>query len=161
MRFVHLGIHTEFSITESIVRIPDLVKAAVKDEMPALALTDLSNLHAAVKFYEACLKKGIKPVLGSVIRLNDAEHRATLLAMSNTGWRNLTEIVSRGFIEGQQLSIPCVQKEWILEQAEDLIVMLGQHSDVGKMLCSSNPQKAEPLLEAWIEKFGNRVYLAL
>lgn len=161
MRFVHLGIHTEFSITESIVRIPDLVKAAVKDDMPALALTDLSNLHAAVKFYEACLKKGIKPILGSVIRLNDAEHRATLLAMSSKGWRNLTEIVSRGFIEGQQLSIPCVQKEWILEQSEDLIVLLGQHSDVGKMLCSSNPQKAEPLLEAWIEKFGNRVYLAL
>jgi DNA polymerase-3 subunit alpha len=106
-------------------------------------------------------KKGIKPVLGSVIRLNDAEHRATLLAMSSKGWRNLTEIVSRGFIEGQQLSIPCVQKEWILEQSEDLIVLLGQHSDVGKMLCSSNPQKAEPLLEAWIEKFGNRVYLAL
>ena len=161
MRFVHLGIHTEFSITESIVRIPDLVKAAVKDDMPALALTDLSNLHAAVKFYEACLKKGIKPILGSVIRLNDAEHRATLLAMSSKGWRNLTEIVSQGFIEGQQLSIPCVQKEWILEQSEDLIVLLGQHSDVGKMLCSSNPQKAEPLLEAWIEKFGNRVYLAL
>ncbi|USA45232.1 DNA polymerase III subunit alpha [Acinetobacter sp. C26M] len=161
MRFVHLGIHTEFSITESIVRIPDLVKAAVTDEMPALALTDLSNLHAAVKFYESCLKKGIKPILGSVIRLNDAEHRATLLAMSSTGWRNLTEIVSRGFIEGQQLSLPCVHKEWILEQSEDLIVLLGQHSDVGKMLSSSNPQKAEPLLEAWIEKFGNRVYLAL
>lgn len=161
MRFVHLGIHTEFSITESIVRIPDLVKAAVTDEMPALALTDLSNLHAAVKFYESCLKKGIKPILGSVIRLNDAEHRATLLAMSSTGWRNLTEIVSRGFIEGQQLSLPCVQKEWILEQSEDLIVLLGQHSDVGKMLSSSNPQKAEPLLEVWIEKFGNRVYLAL
>ncbi|MFG0587697.1 DNA polymerase III subunit alpha [Acinetobacter sp. YQ_14] len=161
MQFVHLGIHTEFSITESIVRIPDLVKAAVAEEMPALAITDLSNLHAAVKFYGACLGKGIKPIMGSVIRLNDAEHRATLLAMSNTGWRNLTEIVSRGFIEGQQLSVPCVQKEWVLEQAEDLIVLLGQHSDVGKMLCSSNPQKAEPLLEDWISKFGNRVYLSL
>ncbi|HRA91095.1 MAG TPA: DNA polymerase III subunit alpha, partial [Acinetobacter sp.] len=98
---------------------------------------------------------------GSVIRLNDAEHRATLLATSNIGWKNLTELVSRGFIEGQQLSIPCVQKEWVLEQSEDLIILLGQHSDVGKMLCSSNPQKAAPLLEAWIEKFGNRVYLAL
>ena len=161
MQFVHLGIHTEFSITESIVRIPDLVKVAVAEEMPALAITDLSNLHAAVKFYGACLGKGIKPIMGSVIRLNDAEHKATLLAMSNTGWRNLTEIVSRGFIEGQQLSIPCIQKEWVLEQSEDLIILLGQHSDVGRMLCSSNPQKAQPLLEAWIEKFGNRVYLAL
>lgn len=81
--------------------------------------------------------------------------------MSNVGWKSLTEIVSRGFIEGQQLSIPCVQKEWVLEQHQDIIVLLGQHSDVGQMLCSSNPQKAAPLLEAWIEKFGNRVYLAL
>mgnify|MGYP003562710232 FL=1 len=134
MHFVHLGIHTEFSITESIVRIPDLMKAAENDAMPALALTDLSNLHAAVKFYKKCLDKGIKPILGSVIRLNDAEHKATLLSMTNKGWRSLTEIVSRGFIEGQQLDIPCVKKEWVLEQNQDLIVLLGMHSDVGKML---------------------------
>ena len=161
MHFVHLGIHTEFSITESIVRIPDLVKAAEKEQMPALALTDLSNLHAAVKFYGKCLGKGIKPILGSEIRLNDAEHRMTLLAMTNKGWRNLTELVSEGFISGQQLDIPCVQKQWILNQSEDMIALLGMHSDVGKMLMSSNPQKAEPLLEEWVEKFGNRVYLAL
>jgi len=161
MHFVHLGIHTEFSITESIVRIPDLVKAAEEEQMPALALTDLSNLHAAVKFYGKCLSKGIKPILGSEIRLNDAEHRMTLLAMTNTGWRNLTELVSEGFISGQQLDIPCVQKQWILNQPEDMIALLGMHSDVGKMLMSSNPQKAEPLLEEWVEKFGNRVYLAL
>ena len=161
MHFVHLGIHTEFSITESIVRIPDLVKAAEKEQMPALALTDLSNLHAAVKFYGKCLGKGIKPILGSEIRLNDAEHRMTLLAMTNKGWRNLTELVSEGFIRGQQLDIPCIQKEWILEQSDDLIALLGIQSDVGKMLITSNPQKAEPLLEEWIEKFGNRVYLAL
>ncbi|ANF81621.1 DNA polymerase III subunit alpha [Acinetobacter sp. NCu2D-2] len=161
MHFVHLGIHTEFSITESIVRIPDLVKAAAKEEMPALAITDLSNLHAAVKFYKKCLGAGIKPILGSEIRLNDAEHRVTLLSMSNKGWRNLTELVSEGFISGQQLDIPCVQKEWILNQSDDMIVLLGMQSDVGKMLITSNPDKAEPLLEEWVEKFGNRVYLAL
>ena len=161
MHFVHLGIQTEFSITESIVRIPDLIKAAANEAMPALALTDLSNLHAAVKFYKKALDKGIKPILGATIRLNDAEHRATLLSMTNKGWRNLTELVSEGYISGQQLDIPCVKKEWVLERNQDLILLLGMHSDVGKMLCSSNPQKAEPLLEEWIEKFGNRVYLAL
>ena len=161
MQFVHLGIHTEFSITESIVRIPDLMKAASKDEMPALAITDLSNLHAAVKFYKKSLDKGIKPIMGSTIRLNDESHRMILLAMTNTGWRSLTEIVSRGFIEGQQLSIPCVKKEWVLEQSQDIIALLGIQSDVGEMLCSGNPQKAEPLLEEWIAKFGNRVYLNL
>ncbi|WP_312160004.1 DNA polymerase III subunit alpha [Acinetobacter sp.] len=161
MHFVHLGIHTEFSITESIVRVSDLIKAAANDEMPALAITDLSNLHAAVKFYKKCLDKGIKPILGSEIRLNDAEHRVTLLSMTNKGWRNLTELVSEGFIRGQQLDIPCVQKDWILNQHQDLIVLLGMQSDVGKMLITSNPDKAEPLLQEWIEKFGNRVYLAL
>ena len=161
MQFVHLGIFTEFSITESIVRIPDLIKAAASDEMPALAITDLSNLHAAVKFYNKVTGKGIKPIFGSTIRLNDANHRATLLAMTNKGWRGLTEIVSRGFIEGQQLSIPCIEKSWILEQSQDLIVLLGLHSDIGEMLCSAYPEKAEPLLEDWLAKFGNRVYLAL
>ena len=161
MHFVHLGIQTEFSITESIVRIPELVKAAADDNMPALAITDLSNLHAAVKFYGKCLGKGIKPILGSILRLNDAEHRITLLSMTNKGWRNLTELVSEGYISGQQLDIPCVKKELILEQNQDLILLLGMHSDVGKMLCTSNPQKAEPLLEEWVEKFGNRVYFAL
>ena len=58
MHFVHLGIFTEFSVTESIVRIPDLVKAAAADDMPALAITDLSNLHAAVKFYRKAMDKG-------------------------------------------------------------------------------------------------------
>ena len=161
MQFVHLGVHTEFSITESIVRIPDLMKSAVQDNMPALALTDLSNLHAAVKFFKACNSKGVKPILGSVVRLNDEAHRVTLLAMNNKGWRNLTEVVSRGFIEGQQLSIPCVKKEWILEQDSGMIALLGIKSDVGEMLCSGNPDKAEPLLQEWIAKFGNRVYLAL
>ena len=113
MHFVHLGIFTEFSVTESIVRIPDLVKAAAADEMPALAITDLSNLHAAVKFYKKSLDKGIKPIFGSTIRLNDAEHKVTLLAMSNKGWRSLTELVSEGYISGQQLDIPCVDKDWI------------------------------------------------
>lgn len=161
MPFVHLGIHSEFSITDSIIRIPDLIKTAAADRMPALALTDLANLHAAVKFYRACLSKGIKPIFGSEIRLGDEQHRATLLAMDQKGWLNLTEIVSRGFSEGLTLDIPIVQKDWILEQEEGLIALLGMHSDVGQALCSSVPQKAEGLIEEWINKFGNRVYLAI
>ncbi len=161
MQFVHLGIHSEFSITESIVRIPDLVKQAAADHMPALALTDLSNLHAAVKFYRECLSEGIKPILGATLRLNDATQKITLLAMTDAGWRNLTELVSLGFTQGQQQGIPCVQKNWVLQQSNDLIVMLGQHSDVGQMLCSGHPEKAEPLLNEWLEHFENRTYLAV
>jgi DNA polymerase-3 subunit alpha len=161
MSFIHLGVHSEFSIVDSIVRIPDLVKSAAKDAMPALALTDLSNLYAAIKFYKSCLGKGIKPILGSEIRLNDDKGRATLLAMNNQGWLNLTEIVSQGFTEGLQLGIPCIARDWIFQKNDNLIALLGQHSDVGQALATSTPEKAEPLLEQWIEQFGNRVYLAI
>lgn len=161
MSFVHLGIHSEFSIADSIVRIPDLVSTAAKDKAPALALTDLSNLYAAVKFYKSCLGKGIKPILGSEIRLNNDKGRVTLLAMNNQGWRNLTEIVSMGFTDGLELGIPCIQRDWIFEKSGQMIALLGQHSDVGQALLSATPEKAEVLLQDWIDQFGNRVYLAL
>jgi DNA polymerase-3 subunit alpha len=161
MQFVHLGIHSEFSITDSIIRIPDLVNMAAAEQMPALALSDLSNLHAAVKFFNACLGQGIKPIFGSDLRLDDDQHRVSLLAMNHQGWLNLTEIVSRGFTEGLKLDIPIVAKDWICQQASGLMVLLGQHSDVGQALCSANPQKAEPLLEEWLASFDDRVYLAI
>ena len=99
-QFVHLGIHTEFSITESIVRIPDLIKTAVKQDMPALALTDLSNLHAAVKFYKSCLSKGIKPILGCECYYQkefdqDAKsYHLCLFAKNVQGYRNLNKIIT-------------------------------------------------------------------
>lgn len=161
MRFVHLVLHTEFSITESIIRIPQAIKTAVQHQMPALAITDLSNLHAAIKFYQQCLAKGIKPILGSQIRLQDSEHRVTLLAMNEQGFKNLTEIVSRGFSQGKQQDIPCVQQEWIFEQHEGLIVLMGVQSPMGQILASNHPSKAEPLLQQWLSYFGNRFYFAL
>lgn len=161
MRFVHLTMLTEYSITESIVRISDAVKAAVTDHMPALAITDLSNLHATIKFYNACLQEGIKPIIGSQVRLNDAHHRVTLLAMNQQGFKNLIELVSRGFTEGNQQDIPCVQTNWIFQQHEGLIVLMGQHSEIGQMLCSNHPQKAEPLFQQWLNVFGDRLYFAL
>ena len=161
MSFIHLGVHSEFSIVDSIVRIPALVHAAAQDQMPALALTDLSNLYAAVKFYKACLGKGIKPILGSEIRLNDDKGRATLLAMNNDGWRSLTEIVSLGFTDGLSLGIPCVDRDWIFKKNNNLIAVLGLHSDVGQALRGSTPEKAEELLVEWIAQFADRVYLAI
>ncbi|MFB2537942.1 DNA polymerase III subunit alpha [Acinetobacter sp. c3-l95] len=159
--FVHLGLHSEYSITDSIVRLDNLVDMAAKQDMPALALTDLSNLHGAVKFFYACMSKGIKPIFGSDLRLGDEHHRVQLLAMNDTGWHHLMEVVSLGFTDGLKLDVPVVDKSWILDKQQGLIVLLGRHSDVGDALCSSNPQKAEPLIEEWLEHFGDRVYLAL
>lgn len=161
MQFVHLGMMTEYSITESIIRIPDVVKAVAEQQSPALAITDLSNLHATIKFYRACLSQGIKPVLGAQVRLNDEHHRISLLAMNNEGFKNLTEIISRGYTQGLQHDIPCVQSEWIFEQNSGLIVLCGLHSDIGQMLISANPSKADPTIQQWVETFGNRFYFSL
>ena len=161
MHFIHLGIHSEFSVIDSIVRIGDLVKAAAKDQMPALALTDLSNLYAAVKFYKACLGKGIKPILGSDIRLGDDKQRVMLYAMNQTGWRHLTEIVSQGFTDGLKLGTPIIERDWIFAKHDGLIVVLGASSDVGLALSGATPERAEPILAEWQAVFGDRVYLGL
>lgn len=161
MTFIHLGVHSEFSITDSIARVSDLVKQAAKYNMPALALTDLSNLYAAVKFYSECRSKGIKPILGSEIRLEEPHGRVTLLAMNQTGWRHLTEVVSQGFIEGLSLGMPLVKTPWIFAKNKGLIALLGQYSDVGQALRSATPERADALIAAWQEHFGDRVYLAI
>ncbi len=161
MTFIHLGVHSEFSITDSIARVGDLVKQAAAFDMPALALTDLSNLYAAVKFYTACRNKGIKPILGSEVRLEEAQGRVTLLAMNQVGWRHVTEIVSQGFIEGLNLGLPLIKTDWIFNKNKGLIAILGQYSDVGQALRSATPERAELLLETWRQHFGDRVYLAI
>jgi DNA polymerase-3 subunit alpha len=161
MHFIHLGIHSEFSVIDSIVRIGDLSKAAAKDQMPALALTDLSNLYAAVKFYKTCLGKGIKPILGSDVRVGDDKQRVMLYAMNQTGWRHLTEIVSQGFTDGLKLGTPLIERDWIFAKHDGLIVVLGASSDVGLALTGATPEKAEPILAEWQAVFGDRVYLGL
>lgn len=173
MAFVHFGIHSEFSINDSIIRIKALVKAAAADAMPALALTDHANLYATVKFYQACLGAGIKPIIGSEVLLdesaqNDKPHeksssKVTLLAADNTGYKHLTEVVSLGFTQGKLAdeNAGLVQHSAIFEKNTGMIALLGQHSDVGKALLSSNPERAIALTKAWLAAFTGRLYFAI
>ncbi|MEZ7517510.1 MULTISPECIES: DNA polymerase III subunit alpha [Psychrobacter] len=165
MAFVHLGIHSEYSITDSIVRIKPLVKAAAADNQRALALTDLSNLYATVKFYRACLGAGIKPIIGSEVIMDNEDTRLTLLAMNNEGYQNITRIVSLGFTEGRADPInhgtPVIKRSHILEHAAGVIVLLTEKSDVGQALVGSMPEKADELLTEWQAKFDDRLYFAI
>ncbi len=165
MAFVHLGIHSEYSITDSIVRIKSLVKAAAADNQRALALTDLSNLYATVKFYRACLGAGIKPIIGSEVIMENEDTRLTLLAMDNEGYQNITRIVSLGFTEGRaddaNHGVPVVKRSHILEHAAGVIVLLTEKSDVGQALVGSMPEKADELLTEWQAQFVNRLYFAI
>ena len=165
MAFVHLGIHSEYSITDSIVRIKPLVKAAAADNQRALALTDLSNLYATVKFYRACLGAGIKPIIGSEVIMDNEDTRLTLLAMNNEGYQNITRIVSLGFTEGRADPVnhgtPVIKRSHILEHAAGVIVLLAEKSDVGQALVGSMPEKADELLAEWQAQFHDRLYFAI
>ena len=161
MAFVHFGIHTEFSITDSIVRIKALVKAAKADNQLALAISDLSNLYATVKFYKACLDAGIKPIIGSEVWLENDSTTVTLLASNQIGYKNLTNIVSKGFVDGQVMGKPIIQRDWIFERSEGVIVLFTEKSDVGQAMLSGHPEKADSLLQQWQTTFADRVYFAI
>ncbi len=99
-RFVHLRLHTEYSLVDGLVRVKPLIKAVAGAGMPAVAVTDQSNMCSLVKFYKTAMGAGVKPISGADIWLASREEdgplsRLTLLAMNARGYRNLTELVSR------------------------------------------------------------------
>lgn len=165
MAFVHLGIHSEFSITDSIIRIKPLVKAAAADGQMALALTDLSNLYATVKFYRACLDAAIKPIIGAEIILDEESARLTLLAMNNEGYQSITRIVSLGFTDGrmnpENRGIPIVSKEHLLTNSEGVIILFTEKSDVGQALMGANPERGHQLIAEYQAAFNDRLYFAI
>ncbi|RMG36303.1 MAG: PHP domain-containing protein, partial [Gammaproteobacteria bacterium] len=116
--FVHLHVHSEFSMVDGTARIKELVKAVADKGMPAVALTDQSNMFALVRFYKAAMAAGIKPICGVDLLVRDPEDlnnpfRLVLLVQSNVGYRHLTELVSRSYREGQHLGRPMVDPEWL------------------------------------------------
>src|SRR4026209_435071 len=114
--FVHLRLHTEYSLVDGIVRVPELMKAAAAAGMPAVALTGHGNLFAMVKFHREAEKRGLKPVIGADLWLADGGERGepallTLLAQNAAGFRNLTRLVSRSYLEGQDRSRPLLERD--------------------------------------------------
>ena len=165
--FIHLRIHSEYSLVDSVIRLDDLFDRLIAAQTPAVALTDQSNLFAAVKFYKAALKAGIKPILGVDLWLmNPAKPlepwRFTLLCQNAQGYRHLTELVSRSYTEGQRQGIPQVDAAWLtISNCEGLIVLLNYQSDLSLALSSSNPLAATQALQRWTHLFPQRLYLEL
>ncbi len=163
MSFVHLRLHSEFSLIDSLVRVGDAVKACQKAHMPALALTDVCNLYGLVKFYKAAQSKGVKPIFGADLWVAEGEdiYLVTVLAMNEKGYFNLIQVISRGFIEGQQLGKPIIQRAWLEAANDGLIVLLGKNSHIGALLLGSDSSLAIPALNHWLSVFPERLYLEL
>ncbi|MBP8184975.1 MAG: PHP domain-containing protein, partial [Pseudomonas sp.] len=165
--FVHLRLHTEFSLVDGLVRVKPLVKATAAAGMPAVAVTDQRNLCSLVKFYKAAMAGGIKPICGADLWLASKEEdgplsRMTLLVMNAQGYRNLTELISRGFIEGQRNGEVIIEREWVKEAAEGLIALSGaKEGEIGLNLLAGNLASAEDSLQEWQACFPERFYLEL
>ena len=164
--FVHLRLHTEYSLADGIVRVPRLMQAVVDAGMPAVALTDHGNLFAMVKFHREAERRGVKPVIGADLWIADGNDRLeptlmTLLAQGEHGFRNLTRLVSRSYLEGQERGRPLVAREWLdVATTEGLIALSGgAQGDVGRLLASGRIAEAGAILKRWQAIFGDRYYL--
>jgi DNA polymerase III subunit alpha len=161
--FVHLGVHTDFSLVDSIVRVKPLV-AAVKDAgMPAVAITEQCSLFSLVKFYRAAMGAGIKPIVGAdlwLTRADDATSRISVLCQNDRGYRNLCELLTRSYRDGQLNGTPTVSSDWLTECAEGLILFAGgTSSEIGQHLLAGKHDAASSVAGAWQQVFGDRLYL--
>ncbi len=163
--FVHLRLHSEYSIADGIVRVSEAVDAARRDAMPALALTDLNNTFGLVKFYLAARSKGIKPIVGCDVFISNAADRdqpfrLLLLCQSNVGYLRLCELLTRAFLENQHHGRPEIRKEWLQGGTEGLIALSGAHlGEVGAALLNGNPDTARQLALEYAGLFPGRYYL--
>ena len=166
--FVHLHVHTEYSMVDSTVRIPGLVARCAQEQMPAVALTDQNNLFGLVKFYRQAIAAGVKPVIGLDLRVendDDPDHPFTLLLLvqNNDGYRNLSELVTRSYIEGQVRGEPRARREWLTnDRCQGLLALSGgREGDIGRAIVSGNDDLMNESLDHWLGVFGDRFYLEL
>jgi len=164
-QFVHLRLHTEYSISDSIVTIRPLVAAAAEMAMPALAVTDLGNLFGLIKFYTAAIDRGLKPLCGCDITVVDeqgGESQLVLLVRNRAGYLNLTRLISRVYTEKSTHAEIHLDKDWLRDHADGLIALSGgRHGDVGRALLAGEPELAADLLRDWLQLFPDSYYLEL
>jgi DNA polymerase-3 subunit alpha len=166
--FVHLRLHSEYSVADGIVRLDEAIDAAVADSMPALGLTDLANMFGLVKFYKAARSHGVKPIAGCDIWIanetdRDRPYRLLLLCQSRAGYLNICELLTRAYRANRYRGRAEVRRSWFAELGtEGLIALSGaHHGDVGQALLADNMPAARELVAEWQALFPARYYLEL
>ncbi len=166
--FVHLRLHTEFSVVDATCQIDDVFKIAAKDAQPALAITDLSNLFGTVKFYKEGRGKGVKPIIGAEIHLEGlggdagATSRVVLLVQNHTGYLNLCELLARAWTQNIVKGVAVVKLAWLKELSDGLILLSGaQAGPVGQAIVQGDTDKAADVALQLGSIFPHRFYLEL
>jgi DNA polymerase-3 subunit alpha len=169
--FVHLRLHSEFSVVDGTVRIDEAAKTAVQFSQAALAITDFSNLFGAVKFYKECRAKGVKPIIGVELLLDMGSAdtgkepmtaRIVLLAQNKAGYLNLCELISRGWTQNAVRANAVCKLAWLQELSEGLILLSGaQAGPLGAALVQGDIPKAHELARQFATMFPHRFYIEL
>ncbi|CAM2148016.1 DNA polymerase III subunit alpha [Pararobbsia alpina] len=165
-RFVHLRLHSEFSIADGVVRIDDAVEAAAKDGQGALALTDLANAFGLVRFYKEARGKGIKPIVGCDVWVmnpddRDKPGRLLLLVKDKVGYLNLCELLSKAWLTNQYRGRAEIDVSWLESGlAEGLLALSGaQQGDIGLAFAAGNHDAARRHAQRWSQIFPGGFYI--
>ena len=164
-QFVHLNVHSEFSVIDSTIRIPKMVDALVENKIPAVAVTDFNNMYAAIKFFKAATAAGIKPIMGADVEVLDENGEAysfILLCINRQGYLNLSEIISLAHQKGYHKGKPMVRESWLKEYNKGLIaISSNMRGDIGQLILEKKMEAAADKIEKWKSIFGNRYYLSI
>ncbi|WP_299686827.1 DNA polymerase III subunit alpha [uncultured Vibrio sp.] len=166
-KFVHLRVHSDFSMVDGLSKVPPLVKKVAAMGMPALALTDFTNLCGLVKFYGTAHGCGVKPIIGADFLMQSPEFgdeltKLTVLATDNKGYNNLTLLISKAYLRGHVQHQPVIDREWLIENAEGLILLSGaKDGEIGKALLKGNRELVASSVEFYKTYFADRFYLEL
>jgi DNA polymerase-3 subunit alpha len=167
VKFIHLRNHTEYSLVDGIIRVKPLVKRAAELSMPAIGVTDQSNLFAAVKFYRAAISAGVKPIIGADIQIRDSisqkmPYTVTLLVQNKQGYLALCELISDAYLHGQDKGVPFLTSQKIFDNNNGLIVLSGGLEGVFFTSLESNDlEAADQIAASWMQVFGDRFYIEL
>ena len=166
-KFVHLRVHSDYSMIDGLSKVPPLVKKVAEMGMPAMALTDFTNLCGLVKFYGTAHNCGVKPIIGADFIMQSEEFadeltKLTVLATNNVGYKNLTLLISEAYLRGHVQHQPVIDKSWLIKYAEGLIVLSGaKNGEIGKALLKGNHALVDKCVEFYQTHFADRFYLEL
>ncbi|KES14848.1 DNA polymerase III, alpha subunit, partial [Gilliamella apis SCGC AB-598-P17] len=165
-KFIHLHLHSDFSMIDGIAKVGALVNEVSKLQMPAFAITDFTNLCGLVKFYGSAMGKGIKPIIGADLavknsQLSDEVYRLTLLAANNEGYQNLTLLISKAYQRGYIGDLPVVDQEWLIMHSNGLIILAGRESDIGIGIIRDNQAIIDDAINFYQETFNQHFYFEL